>query len=97
MFAQVNSVQATTDKVDGLVKWAEGQLPAFRDAAPGFNGLYVLADRQSGKIITISMWDTEDHLRQNNEARGAQVRKEASSELGIAPTPVDIYEVVLQA
>ena len=97
MFAQVNSVQTSTDKLAGLVKWAEEQLPAFRETAPGFKGFYLLADRQSGKVITISLWDSDDDLRRNNEARGAQVRKEASSELGIASPPVDIYEVVLQA
>ena len=96
MFAQVNSVQTATDKVAGLVKWVEERLPAAREA-PGFQGFYLLADRQSGKVMTISLWDSVDDLRQNNEARGAQVREEASSETGIAPTPVDIYEVVLQA
>jgi heme-degrading monooxygenase HmoA len=97
MFAQVNSVQTATDKLAGLVKWAEEQLPAFRESAPGFKGLYVLADRHSGKVMTISLWNSEDDLRHNNEARGAQARKEANSELGIASPPVDIYEVVLQA
>lgn len=95
MFAQVNSVQTAADKLDDLVKWAEEQLPAARET-PGFKGLYLLADRQSGKLVTISLWDSDDVLRRN-QARGAQVRKDASSELGIAPTPVDIYEVVLQA
>ena len=97
MFAQVNSVQTTTDKLAALVTWAEEQLPAFREAASGFQGLFVLADRHSGKVMTISLWDSEDSLRQNNEARGSQVRQEADSELGIASPPVDIYEVVLQA
>jgi heme-degrading monooxygenase HmoA len=96
MFAQVNSVQTTADKLAGLLKFCQEQLPAVRET-PGFKGVYLLADRHSGKIMTISLWDSYDDLRQNNEARGAQVRKEASSELGIAPTPVDIYEVVLQA
>lgn len=95
MFAQVNSVQTATDKLAGLVQWAEEQLPAAREA-PGFKGLYLLADRQTGKVVTISLWDSAGDLRQN-QARGAQVREKASSELGIAPTPVDIYEVVLQA
>ena len=97
MFAQVNSVQTTTDRLAGLVTWAEEQLPAFRAAASGFKGLYVLADRHSGKVMTISLWDSEDDLRQNNEARGAQAPQKADSELGIASPPVDIYEVVLQA
>jgi heme-degrading monooxygenase HmoA len=96
MFAQVNSVQTAADKLAGLVKWTEEQLPAFRETAPGFKGFYLLADRQSGKVMTISLWDSDEDLRQN-EARGAQVREEANSELGIASPPVDIYEVVLQA
>ena len=96
MFAQVNSVQTATDKLAGLVTWAEERLPAFRDT-PGFKGLYVLADQQSGKVVTISLWDSEDDLRRNNETRGAQARRDASTELGIAANPVDIYEVVLQA
>ena len=95
MFAQVNSVQTAADKLAGLVKWAEEQLPAARET-PGFKGFYLLADRQSGKLVSISLWGSDVDLRQH-EAWGAQVRKEASSELGIAPTPVDIYEVVLQA
>jgi heme-degrading monooxygenase HmoA len=95
MFAQVNSVQTAADKLAGFVKWAEEQLPAAREA-PGFKGLYLLADRQSGKLMSISLWDSDDDLRRH-EAWGAQVRKEANSDLGVAPAPVDIYEVVLQA
>ena len=95
MFARVISVQTATDKLAGFVKWAEEQAPAAREA-PGFKGFYLLADRQSGKVVSISLWDSDDDLRRF-EARGAQARKEASSDLGIAPTPVDVYEVVLQA
>lgn len=95
MFARVNSVHTTTDKLAGLVKFSEEQLPAAREA-PGFKGFYLLADRQSGEVVSISLWDSDDDLRQF-EARGAQIRKGASSELGIASPPVDIYEVVLKA
>jgi heme-degrading monooxygenase HmoA len=95
MLARVNSVQTAADKLAGLVKFSQERFPDAREA-PGFKGFYLLADRQSGKIVSISLWDSEDDLRQF-EARGAQLRKEASSEVGIAPTPVEIYEVVLQA
>jgi heme-degrading monooxygenase HmoA len=95
MFARVNSVQTAADKLAGLVKFSEEQLPAAREA-PGFRGFYLLADRQGGKVVSISLWDSDDDLRQF-EARGAQLRKEASSELSIAPTPADVYQVVLQA
>ncbi len=97
MFAQVNSAQAAPGQLAGLVTFCREQLPAFRAEAAGFKGLYLLADRQSGKVVTISLWDSIDDLRQNNEARGAQVRAEVGSELGMAAAPADVYEVVLQA
>ena len=95
MIARVNSVQTSTDQLAGLIAFSEERFPDAREAR-GFKGFYLLADRQSGKIVSISLWDSDDDLRQF-EARGAQMRQEASSDLGIAPTPVDTYEVVLQA
>ena len=94
MLARINSVQTATDKLAGLLDWMQERLPDAREA-PGFKGCYLLADRQSGKIVSISLWDGDDALRQFEDL-GAQVRKEATAELGIAPTPVELYEVVLQ-
>jgi heme-degrading monooxygenase HmoA len=95
MIARINSVHTATDKLAGLVKFSEERLPDAREA-PGFKGFYLLADHQSGKIVSISLWESDADLRRF-ETRGIQARTEASSELGIAPTPVDTYEVVLQA
>ena len=95
MLARINSVQMAADELAGFVKWTEERLPAARQA-PGFKGFYLLTDRQKGKLVSISLWESDDALRQF-EAQGAQARKAATSELGIAPTPVDTYEVVLQA
>jgi heme-degrading monooxygenase HmoA len=93
MLARVTSVQTAADKLAGLIKFSREQAPAVREA-PGFKGLYLLADRQSGKVISIALWDSGDDLRQH-EARGAQIREKATSEVGIASPPADIYEVVL--
>jgi heme-degrading monooxygenase HmoA len=95
MLARINSVQMAADQLAGLIKFSEERFPDAREA-PGFKGFYLLADRQSGKVVSISLWDSNDDLQQF-EARGAQMRKEATSEVGIAPTPVDVYEVVLRA
>jgi heme-degrading monooxygenase HmoA len=95
MLARVNSAQTAPDKLAGLLEFVEERFPDARET-PGFKGFYLLADRQSGKVVSISLWDSDDALRQF-EAQGAQMRQEASSDLGIAPTPVDTYEVVRQA
>lgn len=93
--ARVNSLDLASDKLPGLVKFSEGQLPAVCEA-PGFAGFYLLADRSGGRVMTISLWSSADDLRQH-EARAAQLRAGASAGTGIASPPVDVYEVLLQA
>ena len=95
MIARINTVETETDKLAGVVEFCQERLPGVRET-PGFKGFYLLADRQNGKVVTISLWDSHDDLQQN-EPRGAQAREEGHSELGIAPTPADLYEVLLQA
>ena len=93
MLARVNSTEAAADQLAGLIEFARKGLPQVREV-PGFKGFYLLADRQSGKIVSISLWESEEELRQF-EDQGAQIRKAATSDVGISPTPVEIYEVVL--
>lgn len=95
MIARVNSVHTAPDKIDELVEFSRERLPDAREA-PGFKGFYLLADRRSGKIVSISLWENEDVLQQFQDA-GARLREAASTEVGIAPTPVEMYAVVLRA
>jgi heme-degrading monooxygenase HmoA len=41
---------------------AKEQLPGARDQH-GYHGLYVLADRTSGKVMTISLWKSREDLK----------------------------------
>jgi heme-degrading monooxygenase HmoA len=93
VFARVISAQTTADRVDNAVQIAKQQLPGAR-SQQGYRGFYVLADRASGKLMTISLWDSRDDLRAV-EARAARVREEAARSTGTAVPPVDIYQVEL--
>jgi heme-degrading monooxygenase HmoA len=95
MIARINSAQTTPDELDRLVQFVGERFPDAR-AARGFQGSYLLADRQSGKVVSISLWESHEDL-QLFQDEGAQLRQAASAEAGIAPTPVEVYEVLLQA
>jgi heme-degrading monooxygenase HmoA len=95
MIARINSAQTTPGELDRLVQFAGDRFPDAREA-PGFQGFYLLADRQSGQVVSISLWESDDDLQQFEDT-GAQLRQAASAEVGIAPTPVEVYEVLLQA
>lgn len=90
MFARVISARARVDQVDDAVRIARQQLPDVR-GQQGYRGFCVLADRASGKLMTISLWDSAEALHAV-ETRAVRVREEAAESIGTTP-PVDIYQV----
>jgi heme-degrading monooxygenase HmoA len=90
VFTRVISTQATPDGFDSVIRFAQEQLPGIQ-ARPGFRGFYLLTDRDSGDLVTISLWDTQEDVR-HVEARAAQVRRAAES-TGVAQPPARIYQV----
>ena len=69
MFAHAVTAQAEAEGLDSLIRFSREQLPAIRQQ-PGFRGYYLLSDPQSGKLMTISLWETQEH----QQAGAAQLR-----------------------
>ncbi len=92
MFARVQTVSQPAKKLDELTKLTQEQLPAAHELA-GFRGFYYLVDRNNGKALMISLWETEEDLRQV-EANTAQ-RERTAAEAGIKSPQSEIFEVVL--
>ena len=63
MFARVQTVRQPVEKLDEMTKVARKQLPAAQELK-GFRGFYYLIDRDNGKAMVISLWETEEDLRQ---------------------------------
>ena len=59
MFARVISVHATASQLDDAVEIAQQQPPGVR-GQQGYQGFYVLADRSSDKLMTISLWESRE-------------------------------------
>jgi heme-degrading monooxygenase HmoA len=95
VFARVISAQTAADGVDSAIRVAREQLPGVREQ-PGFSGFCLLADRTSGKLLTISLWRSREDLR-TVEARAAQLRDTVAGERGVATPGVDIYKVAVEA
>ena len=95
MFARVIATQATPDQLDGAITLAREQLPAAA-GQPGFRGFYLLTDAETGKVMTISLWETREQL-DAVEAQAAAIRREAAPSLGAPALSVETYEVTLTA
>jgi heme-degrading monooxygenase HmoA len=95
MFARVQTIHQPAEKLDELTKLAREQLPAAHEL-PGFAGFYYLVDRDHGKALVISLWQSEEELRQL-EANNASMREHLTAEARLESPLAEVFEVALQA
>jgi heme-degrading monooxygenase HmoA len=76
MHARTGSLQVSPDRVDDLVAVFEReQVPRFREQ-DGYKGFTMLVNRQSGRALGVSFWESED-ARRASEELGAEARQAA--------------------
>jgi hypothetical protein len=80
MYARVTYVNAPIEKVEeGLALWRENVLPVTK-SREGFRGVLSMVDRESGKAVSITLWDMEKDLMASVEAEYHQQAVERYSE-----------------
>jgi heme-degrading monooxygenase HmoA len=68
VFARVSEFEARPEQLDEMKReGVEHVLPALR-IQEGFNGGMVLADRQSGKVLAVALWESEQAMDATEEA-----------------------------
>ena len=95
-FARVTFGEGDPARMDeGIANLNETVIPRAREL-PGFQGGYWLADRATGKLLAVVVYDSEEHIRQTDEI-AAQLRQQAGSVGEVNFTGVETYEVIAQA
>lgn len=61
----------------------------------GFEGIYILFDRETGKSITITLWESEEDMQASEEAAN-RARSESAESAGETVVGVERYEVALR-
>lgn len=95
MFARVTTIQGPPESVDeAIIVTREKAIPQARQMA-GFKGALSLADRTTGKGLTITLWESEEALKTSDEAAN-QIRSDAVAAVtGAEVVSVDRYEVAI--
>jgi heme-degrading monooxygenase HmoA len=96
MFARTTTVQVKLDKIDETIKvFEESVLPAAR-SQKGYRGAYLFTDRETGKGISISLWDSEEDAIANEQGGYYQEQVAKFKDLFAGPPVREGYEVSLQ-
>jgi heme-degrading monooxygenase HmoA len=94
MFARISTFQGPPDQTaEGLRVAREQILPAAR-LQDGFKGIF-LFDRESGKSVSITLWETEEDMKASEDA-ALHARAESAEAAGETIVAVERYEVALQ-
>ena len=93
MYARSTTVQAQSTAIDaGIADIRDHVLPALL-AMPGCVGLSLMVDRESGRCIATSAWETAATMR--DSARQVQTLREAAARAFGGRTCVDEWEIAV--
>jgi heme-degrading monooxygenase HmoA len=68
MYARSTTIQAQTSSIDDGIAHVRDTVMGALEGLDGFVGLSLLVDRQSGRCIATSAWETEEAMRASAEA-----------------------------
>jgi heme-degrading monooxygenase HmoA len=95
VYARVSTLEGPPDQIDEGLRYIREQiLPnAFQDDE-GFKGALALADRQSGKTLTITFWESEEAMHATEEEAN-QRRTQIAEAANATIESVETYEVAV--
>jgi heme-degrading monooxygenase HmoA len=96
MHARASTMNGDPAKVDEAAKMLESSYYAQLEQVDGFRAVVALAQRDTGKSLVITFWDSDDAMAASEE-RANQMRSSAAAEIGAEGAPqVERYEVVFE-
>jgi len=92
MHARVSRYEVPIDKLEEDVAGLDDTVAKVA-AMPGSLGLYYLVDREAGKTMSVTLWESEQAMR-DSETAADHLRDETSSAVSAKVLAVERYEVV---
>jgi heme-degrading monooxygenase HmoA len=91
VFARVTTFQARPGSIDEGIAFGRDEVMPLMNRIDGSIGLSILVDRDSGKCIATSAWETQDAMR-NGDTQMEAIRDRAGKILGASPQ-VEEWEI----
>jgi heme-degrading monooxygenase HmoA len=86
--------EGSTEEIEAAVALGRDELLPLERQMPGFRGLLVLSDKEAGKLVTLSLWESEEQMRGSEESARALVRL-ARQSVGGKRRSIDLFDVAL--
>jgi heme-degrading monooxygenase HmoA len=92
MYARVTTIEGAPDRMDDAKRHTQEQTLPQLQKMDGFKGFVALGDRNSGKLLGVAFWESEEALRATEQAVSS-VRGGVAEATGGTVAGVEEYEV----
>jgi heme-degrading monooxygenase HmoA len=93
MYARTTTVHADPQRIDEGIRYVRDEVMPAAQGMPGCMGLSMLCDRDSGRCIVTTSWDSEESMSASREAVRA-MREKATDVMG-GRFDVDEWEIAV--
>ncbi len=94
MVARITSTQVSPERIDEFAGWWQGRAGDAKAQVQGFQAAYLLADRQSGAVRGVGLWESQEALEAAEP--GIRERLQQGSQYFSAPPQFETLEIVAQ-
>ena len=96
MYARVTTTQVQPEKTEETVSlFRDSVIPAAKQQQ-GFKGALLLTDPNTGKGVSITLWETEDNMRAGETSGYYQEQVAKFAQVFTGPPIREVYEVSVQ-
>ena len=92
MFARVSRFEGSPEGMDQALRHVREQILPQIQRQDGSKGLIALGDRQSGTVLGITLWESEEAIRAS-EKEADRLREESADASNQTVADVERYEV----
>ncbi len=92
MFARVSRFEGSPEGMDEALRHVREHVLPQLQRQDGSKGLIALGDRQSGTVLGVTLWESEEAMRAS-EQEANRLRSETAEASGEEITGVERYEV----
>lgn len=72
MHARSGTLYPRSDHFDHVLQLLRDSVTLAAQKEPGFNGMLIMNNRQAGKVVGITLWESEAHMRASAEGEYLQ-------------------------
>jgi heme-degrading monooxygenase HmoA len=94
MHARMFQFAGSPEEIEAAVALAHDEILPLERRMPGFRGLILLADREERRLVSVSLWESEEEM-QGSEASARMLARLGAESIGGKRVAIEPFEVTL--